>query len=107
MRSVGKDVGSTLVFGALDADAASGSGVAQPGNIPYVWQRAATGQYTYTIDSRIKVTAVHVTVDGSVAVSGGYSSIISGGFTINTFQNNTTPLNSPRAWTCYAIDKRT
>lgn len=53
MRSRDRDRNTTVTFGASIVDAASGSGLAQPGNIPFTFTRGSTGVYTLYFDPRL------------------------------------------------------
>jgi hypothetical protein len=55
VRSTERDQAGIVRFGAMVADAASGSGVAQPGAVPFTFARTGTGAYQITVDPRLTV----------------------------------------------------
>lgn len=61
MRTTQRDqAGGIITFGATVADAASGSGVAQPGGIPFTFTRQAAGTYYYRFSKVALLTALAV-----------------------------------------------
>lgn len=62
MRTTQRDGGGVVTFGATVTDAASGAGVAQPGAIPFIFTREATGVYRVRFDPRL--TTLHAQTTG-------------------------------------------
>jgi hypothetical protein len=53
MRTSQRDQGGVVTFDAAVSDAPSGSGVGQPGGIPFAFTRIATGTYRLNFDPRL------------------------------------------------------
>jgi hypothetical protein len=109
MRSLARDQGSKHIqFNVRTPDAASGSGIAQPGNIPYVFTRTAVGQYVYNFDPAIAPMAVVGGITQSVGGSCVLTStgIASGQISVNTVNSAGTVTNMWHGFTAMAIDNR-
>jgi hypothetical protein len=106
MKSTPRDQVATISFGARCADVPSGSGVAQPGAIPFTYTRTAAGQYAYRFDARILALAVLANADYQIANQAATALAASGTFALVTYNNNV-PTSAPHTWTCTALDKRT
>jgi hypothetical protein len=108
MRSSQRDQINAIIFSGILVDAASGSGIAQPGGIVYTFIRNSVGNYTITFDPRILVIsalAIPVTASGPFAIT------IAGTGTSNSVNPqiyNTTGsgVNGSFKFICTAIDKR-
>jgi hypothetical protein len=98
--------GSTVTIGATLGDAPSGSGVLQPGGIPFTFTRTATGTYVLRFDTRIVPVAAFAN-----PATGGYVAIInlmSAGFVqAFMFNNAWAPVNGNVSILIDALDKRT
>jgi hypothetical protein len=105
MRSAQRDQGGTLTFGAGVADAPSGSGVAQPGGIPFTFTRTATGVYDYRISGRLVPLSVNANPNYLNGNHAAVSGLGPGFFSIATY-NNGTVVNVGHFWTCTARDLR-
>jgi hypothetical protein len=109
VRSKAQDQSKIINFMIRTPDAASGAGLAQPGNIPYSFSRVSTGLYRYTFDSSIVPTSVVAGVAQSVncfALVG--SAPAAGTFDVTTMSVGTTPA-ATNAWhsaSVTAIDNR-
>jgi hypothetical protein len=107
MRSGERDHGGTIQFGGHLVDAASGSGVAQPGSIPWTFTRTAPGSYTINFDTALTVlavSAVPTTAIGNQVSCGGVPG--AGTFITRTFDSAGTASNATHDWTCTARDGR-
>jgi hypothetical protein len=106
MRTAQRDQGGTTTFGAVVSDAPSGSGVAQPGSVPFTFIRTGPGVYTYKLDPRINVLdATASAVGASLATVPDWGS---GRLQINTYLPTTGAANSTaHHWIATAMDKRT
>jgi hypothetical protein len=105
MRTTQRDQGGTTTFAASVIDAASGSGVAQPGAVPFTFTRTGAGSYTVNFDTRLTpVAPVVVPADKAVSrCSGGAPG------TFNVFVESPpgTFVNGSWRFSCTALDKRT
>lgn len=107
MRTTQRDQGGMTTFSASIVDAASGSGIAQPGGIPFRWVQSVTGQYNYNFDLRL--TPVAMTVSQALGnLNAGTTNLGPGQFQVATTLANTgAAYSGAHRWTCTAIDKRT
>lgn len=84
MRSRERDRGGIISFsGVTPSGAASGVGVAQPGNIPYSYIRTATGDYTFRFDPALHALAMQaIGTSGPVVPAGAFGA---GTFRLQSF----------------------
>jgi hypothetical protein len=106
MRSTARDESATYTIGGFIIDAPSGSGVAQPGNVPYAFTRAAAGSYNVTVPSG--VTPLNGTMTPS---AGGREALALVGAIANGIQyqvaNSTgTQVNGSFSWQMLVRDSR-
>lgn len=107
MRTTQRE-GGYVTFNGYVKDAASGSGIAQPGNIPYTYTRTATGNYTVTVDSRITVlsfTVLSIAGMGFTAVANSLPPT-AGSFGVAVLGSGGGNTNSHFHFTCTARDTR-
>lgn len=108
MRTTQRDQGLPATLSATVNDAASGSGVFQPGSVPFVFTRTAAGLYTLNFDTRIRAVAASV----NPTVGLGYMGIAwpqgNGSVQVNTFQVTTPSTNFSGTFNIIAsvLDKR-
>lgn len=80
MRSRARDVSPVIQFSLNIVDAVSGSGIAQPGSIPFAFTRVSTGVYGINLDGRLRPIQAQVTPaftrQVSVAVDVGFIQVV-------------------------------
>lgn len=106
MRSTYRDHGGTITFNGAFADAASGSGLAQPGGIPFVFVRQSAGIYIVNIDPAILPIAGQATTDGSVSTYAQADSFQAGLFRLVSRNDTGTPTNGNMRFAVTARDGR-
>lgn len=106
MRTTQRDQAATTTFGAAVSDAPSGSGVAQPGSVPFTFTRTGTGVYAYRFDTRLMPVTVNPTANSATGHSAATGSFAPGAFNVTTLASNA-PANGSHYWSCTALDKRT
>lgn len=105
MRTTQRDQGGTSTFSASFTDAPSGSGIAQPGGVPFTFIRAQTGVYDIRFDTALSM--VNVTASPNALTVNGVTVQLNppGSFRVYTLLNNVAT-NGGAFWTCTALDKR-
>jgi hypothetical protein len=105
MRSTQKDADNFIICGSHVSDAASGSGLMQPGGIPFVFTRTGTGQYLINFDSRI--TPIHIEATGQSGASPwALPTWLPGAISIIAVNASGAPFNSDFRFSVTAFDKR-
>jgi len=108
MRSTSKDSGDKskyITFSADVGDAASGSGLAQPGNIPFSFVRISTGVYNYTLlKDSLTIQAITCSINAANSNMSSVGNLAPTTFSIITM-NNGPVANSRHSWTCTAFDE--
>jgi|SRR3954447_24208415 hypothetical protein len=102
MRTTQRDQTGFSTFSAVVNDAPSGAGVAQPGNVPFVFTRAAAGQYEYRFDTALLPVSVTATEDTLTTNGVGVTALAPGTFRVITYAPPGTPVNGRHHWTCTA-----
>jgi hypothetical protein len=105
MKTRQQDQGRLIQCGAYVPDAAAGSGVFQPGSIPFTSTRIGTGSYRIDFDGRILPRTAS---SGAAGATNGARvfSFAAGTMTTNTYNNNTLT-NDAQNISMVALDRRT
>jgi hypothetical protein len=107
MRTRERDALGVTTFGAVTQDAASGSGIAQPGNVLFTFTRTSTGNYTVNFDARLSPLVLNAQsgqftrVATATLVSPGVLSVV------RVISNTGAGENGGFSFQVVAIDKRT
>jgi hypothetical protein len=109
MRSSQSDQrGGSITFSAgFDGiNLASGSGVAQPGSIPFSWVRSSQGNYSVRFDSRLIPSGYNANVNGGFFFSAVGPNVSPGSISFAVLDANGAMQNGIINFTCTARDTR-
>jgi hypothetical protein len=107
MRSTQRDITAYAIFSASVLDAASGFGLAQPGNIPFTFTRTATGIYVYNFSPRLRALSGSIShQSGGVNNEATLDSFAAGSFRAIMGQSTGSLFNFNHSWTITARDGR-
>lgn len=107
MRSTQADApGRTITFAGVFTDAATGSGVAQPGSIPYTFIRTNSA-YQFFFDTRLRALSATALVDNTARAMSS-AGLGAGTFTIIRFLTGSGAAEAGGStFSCTALDRRT